>query len=160
MRVRVPMAGADLAYERLRDFKAYPRYATSVRSVTDVAGPGEHPATGWVTDFRGGILKWIEEDRLDPGGHRIEFRQLSGDLDVFDGLWRIDPDPEPGWQVVYFHSRFDLGIPTLEDVLEPIAEEALYENIAAIVAGLFGPGTEVVEAYGSPVGPVGEVAGR
>jgi ribosome-associated toxin RatA of RatAB toxin-antitoxin module len=106
-------------------------------------------ATEWTTDFRGGVLKWVEEDRIDPSAREIEFRQLSGDLEMFDGVWRVEEN-SPDRQVVYFTARFDLGIPMLEEVLEPIAEEALYENIVAIVEDLFGRGVEVLEAYGSP----------
>lgn len=152
MSVHVQSVEPAVAFDRLSDFESYPRYATSVRSVERVpSGTGEL-ATEWTTDFRGGILKWVEEDRINPSGREIEFRQLSGDLEMFDGCWRIEEDVS-GRGVVYFTARFDLGIPTLDEVLEPIAEEALYENIVAILKGLFGQDIEVLEAYGSTAGP-------
>jgi ribosome-associated toxin RatA of RatAB toxin-antitoxin module len=149
MRVRVRFADPGQAFERLSDFESYPRYAMAVRSVERVSAEDGEMATEWTTDFRGGVLKWVEGDRIDPAAREVEFRQLSGDLEMFDGRWGIEEDV-PGRQVVHFTARFDLGIPTLEEVLEPIAEEALYENIVAIVEGLFGAGAEVLEAYGSP----------
>jgi len=159
MRVRAQSADPDDAFERLSDFESYPRYAMSVRSVVRVPGATGEMATEWTTDFRGGILQWVEADRIDPAAREIEFRQLSGDLEMFDGRWGIEDD-SPGRPVVHFTARFDLGIPTLEEVLEPIAEEALYENIVAIVEGLFGGDVEVLEAYGSPAElDVGERAG-
>lgn len=160
MRVGVPSADAEDMFARLSDFESYPRYAMSVRSVVRIPSPTGGVATKWTTDFRGGVLKWVEEDRIDPSAREIEFRQLSGDLEMFDGVWRIEED-SPDRQVVYFTARFDLGIPMLEEVLEPIAEEALYENIVAIVKDLFGRGVEVLEAYGSPAEvEVGQEAGQ
>ena len=149
MRVGVPSADAEEVFARLSDFESYPRYAMSVRSVVRTQSPNGEVATAWTTDFRGGVLKWVEEDKIDPAGREIKFRQLSGDLKMFDGVWRIEED-SPNRQVVYFTARFDLGIPMLEEVLEPIAEEALYENIVAIAQDLFGQGVDVIEAYGSP----------
>jgi ribosome-associated toxin RatA of RatAB toxin-antitoxin module len=149
MRIGVPSADAEDMFARLSDFESYPRYAMSVRSGVRIPSPTGEVATEWTTDFRGGVLKWVEEDRIDVSAREIEFRQLSGDLEMFDGVWRIEED-SPDRQVVHFTARFDLGIPMLEEVLEPIAEEALYENIVAIVEDLFGQGIEVLEAYGSP----------
>lgn len=149
MRVSVPSTNADDVFARLSDFESYPQYAVSVRSVVRIPSPTGGMATEWTTDFRKGVLKWVEEDLIDPSAREIQFRQLSGDLEMFDGVWRIEEDSRDR-QIVYFTARFDLGIPMLEEVLEPIAEEALYENIVAIVEDLFGWGVEVLEAYGSP----------
>jgi hypothetical protein len=159
MRVGIPDADPTAVYRRLRDFTAYPRHAGAVRSVVHVPSSTGHPATEWETVFRGGVLRWVEEDRFHPETRSIEFRQLRGDLELFEGTWRVEQEPG-GRLLVAFGCLFDLGIPTLDEVLDPIAEEALYENVAAILEGLFGPGTEVLEAVGSPAARAAEAVIR
>lgn len=149
MRTLVPEADRQRVYEVLSDFPSYPRHSTSVRSVQMRNQPGQPASSAWEVDFRGGILRWVEEDEFHPAQYRIDFRQTEGDLEVFTGTWLVEPAEEGN--VVLFRCRFDLGIPTLEDVLEPIAEEALYENIEAICTGLFGAGTKPLTAAGEPV---------
>ncbi|MDV3205559.1 MAG: cyclase, partial [Rhodococcus ruber] len=90
----------------------------------------------WTVKFRKGLLRWTEHDVLDRDAGTIAFTQLEGDFEVFDGTWRIGRT-EDGASVV-FDARFDLGIPSLADILDPVAEGALRENIALILSGLFG----------------------
>lgn len=136
-------------FEVLGDFRRYPEHGTTVRSVRMIEEPGRPPRSAWEVDFRGGILRWVEEDEFDREHLAISYRQTEGDIEYFTGTWRIEP--AEGGCVVDFTSRFDLGIPTMDEVLDPIAEEALHENIEAIMAGLFGPGTRTLSASGAPV---------
>jgi hypothetical protein len=87
--------------------------------------------------FRNGILRWSEEDTFDRAALRIDFTQLEGDVEEFAGSW-VCADVDDGCQV-RFDARIDLGVPTLADVLEPIATRALLDNTTSIIRGLFGP---------------------
>lgn len=150
IRARAPGRSADQVYEVLSDFDAYPKFASVVRSVR-MERTGENVVkTDWEVDFRDGILKWTEEDRFFPDRHAITFKQLEGDVDYFVGEWAVED--EDGGCLVSFVADLDLGIPGLGDMLEPIAEQALEENIRNIVAGLVGEPVEFLPAASRTAG--------
>jgi ribosome-associated toxin RatA of RatAB toxin-antitoxin module len=143
--LHVPGTDPDDVYTRLADLARYPELTDTVRSVhiTDV-GDGTTTST-WEVTFRAGLLRWREEDVYDPAARTIVFRQLDGDLALFDGSWTCTADAgDSGGTRIAFDARLDLGIPSLADALEPIAVRALLENTAVIVRGLF-PGAQVVD---------------
>jgi ribosome-associated toxin RatA of RatAB toxin-antitoxin module len=122
-------------YPVLRDFERYPALTKAVRSVTIHRADADLTVSSWEVNFRGGILRWTEEDRFDPATWTITFHQTAGDVERFDGTWRLEDAPD-GCRV-YFDADLDLGIPALGSILEPIAERALKDNIEAILLGLF-----------------------
>lgn len=137
----VPGLDAATAYARLCDFSAYPALSEAVRAVTVTAVDGPVSLSTWEVSFRNGILRWTEEDTFDDAARTITFTQLEGDVDEFAGQWRSEP-AGPGCEV-HFTARLDLGIPTLADVLEPIAVRALVDNTRSVLHGLFGADVEV-----------------
>lgn len=122
-------------YATLADFGRYAEFAPAVRSVT-VTHAGDHTTVStWEVNFRRGILRWVEEDTFDPVAHHIRFRQLEGDIALFEGSWSCVGDD--GGTLIVFEARLDMGIPSLADALEPIAARTLVDNTAAIVSGIF-----------------------
>jgi len=97
--------------------------------------------SAWKVKFRGGMLEWTEQDEPDPTTRTLTFRQLHGDFKEFFGQWRVEPS-DAGSTVV-FSASFDLGIPALRAVLEPIAAKSLHTNMTAVLRGLFGAGVEI-----------------
>jgi ribosome-associated toxin RatA of RatAB toxin-antitoxin module len=130
------------AYTRISDFGRYPSMTDTVREVVvgdrDTDGSVE---SSWTVRFRNGLLQWTERDVLDPVTRTITFTQLKGDFHRFEGEWRIVPADGDG-TVVVFEASFDLGMASLEAILDPIAEGALRNNILLIVQGLLGSATE------------------
>lgn len=126
------------AYERLSDFQRYPEFSDAVRAVTLLETRPDYTLSSWEANFRQGILQWVEEDTFDRAHTTIHFNQTEGDVDYFAGTWRVigQETTENGCQI-HFTAAIDLGIPTMADILEPIAERALRENIRSIIAGLF-----------------------
>ena len=104
----------------------------------------------WEVTFRAGLLRWTEEDTFDPGALSITFRQLEGDVAVFDGSWKC-VDAASGSEIV-FSARLDMGIPSLADALEPIAVRTLTGNIVSIVRGLTGRAELVASEVAVPAG--------
>jgi len=142
----VPGRDAADAYARLGDFDCYPALSEAVRSVTVTDVTADITISRWEVSFRNGMLRWSEEDTFDRAGLRIGFAQLEGDLADFAGSW-VCADVDGGCRVT-FTARIDLGIPTLADVLEPIAIRALIDNTTSILHGLFGP--DVTVESGAP----------
>ena len=137
----IPCRQPDEVYATLADFERYPALAPAVRTVTVTATTERVSVSRWEVNFRRGVLRWVEEDTFDPEGRTIAFRQLEGDIAVFEGCWSCRP--AEGGTTVVFEARFDMGIPSLADALEPIAARTLADNTAAIVSGLFGGGSVV-----------------
>jgi ribosome-associated toxin RatA of RatAB toxin-antitoxin module len=131
---RLPRNNADEAFALLCDFSAYPEYCDSVRSV-QVQTVNEETLSSWEVDFQSGILKWQERDTFDRVNREIRFEQVAGDIDHFSGTWSVHAH-EQGSEL-FFRAQFDLGIPMLSDMLDPIAQKAIEENIQSIIRGLF-----------------------
>ncbi|HEV8638517.1 MAG TPA: SRPBCC family protein [Chloroflexota bacterium] len=145
-----PGRGAAGVYRILCDFERYPEHTDAVRSVRIAHGGDGRLLSSWEVFFRGGILRWTEEDSFDPAGRAIRFRQTEGDLDHFVGAWEVAEGPDGC--VIRFVADFDLGIPALSALLEPIAERALREAIGAIVAGLLAAPTPRAAPAPAPAG--------
>jgi ribosome-associated toxin RatA of RatAB toxin-antitoxin module len=136
LRLHVPQKSASDAYATLADFERYPLLCEAVQNVT-ITDVSEHRIVShWEVTFRAGLLRWTEEDTLDPSALTITFHQLEGDIAVFDGSWQCI-DTAQGSEVL-FCATLDMGIPSLADALEPIAARTLTGNIVSIVRGLFG----------------------
>lgn len=127
----------ETAYQRIRDFRRYPEVTETVREVA------VHPphadgtvVSDWTVNFRNGLMRWTERDAFFPELLSIGFTQLSGDFERFEGTWRCEPG-EDGTSVT-FEAVFDLGIPTLAELLDPVADSTLRTNIERILRGLLG----------------------
>jgi ribosome-associated toxin RatA of RatAB toxin-antitoxin module len=102
----------------------------------------QHMVTDWEVNFHRGILRWKERAEFRPEEGLIPFTEVDGDVDEFTGYWKVEERPD-GHVTVAFFVSFDIGIPTLEHILDPIAEEALYDNVASILTGLMGDAVTV-----------------
>jgi hypothetical protein len=136
-------------YETIADFERYPQLSDTVRSVTITEVGANLTVSRWEVNFRAGVLRWTEEDTFDPGALRITFRQIEGDIAIFDGSWECN-DAAQGSEIV-FSARLDMGIPSLADALEPIAARTLIDNVVSIVRGLVGSAELVASEVAVPV---------
>jgi ribosome-associated toxin RatA of RatAB toxin-antitoxin module len=150
LRLQVPHKSANDVYATLADFERYPELSDAVRSVALTEVSDNVTVSRWEVTFRAGLLRWTEEDTFDPDALSITFRQLDGDIAVFDGSWRCS-DAAQGSEIV-FAARLDMGIPSLADALEPIAVRTMTDNIVAIVRGLVGRAELVASDNAAPVG--------
>jgi ribosome-associated toxin RatA of RatAB toxin-antitoxin module len=132
----VPSATTQDVYATVADFARYPEHSSAIRHVDVVPKDADSSLSSWEVNFRSGILRWIEEDRFDPVRRHIDFRQVEGDMAVFEGAWNCASEGSD--VAMTFFARLDLGIPSLADALEPIATRTLVTNTIAIVTGLFG----------------------
>jgi ribosome-associated toxin RatA of RatAB toxin-antitoxin module len=150
LRLHVPHKSASEVYATLADFERYPELCDAVRSVA-VTGVSENlTVSRWEVTFRAGLLRWTEEDTFDPAALSITFRQLEGDIALFDGSWEC-ADAKQGSEIM-FCARLDMGIPSLADALEPIAVRTLTDNIVSIVRGLVGSAELIASDVAVPAG--------
>ena len=154
--IEVPGRTATEAYDALADFERYPDLAEAVNSVEVTRVADDRTRSAWEVKFRNGLLRWVEEDTFDPAERTITFRQLEGDVAVFDGSWQC-LDGVDGARIA-FRARIDMGIPSLADALEPIAARTLVDNTVDIVSGLLDGATLLESAVSKPTEPAVAVA--
>jgi len=130
----------DDAFAAVSNIERFPALAPDVREV-NVSEVDGHRQSAWKVKFRGGMLEWTERDDPDPTTRTLTFRMLHGDFKEFFGEWRVEP--QGSGSAVSFTASFDLGIPALRAVLEPIAAKSLHTNMSAVLRGLFGAGVEI-----------------
>lgn len=132
------VAGASAAtvFENVVRFERYPELAPHVQSATvHQTLPEPTGRSSWELHFRSGLLRWSECERFQRDALRIEFEQETGDFDSFSGVWTLrqqGPDA-----TLRFEAVFDFGIPSLEGILDPIAERVIRETVAWALVGMF-----------------------
>lgn len=163
LQISVPNRRPADVYETLADFERYPDMSEAVRSVEVTQATATTTVSRWEVSFRAGVLCWTEQDTFDRDELTIEFRQLEGDVALFDGSWRCAPSDshaagsDSGGTMITFAARLDMGIPSLADALEPIAVRTLIENTVSIVSGLFGDASLHASDVQTPA-PVGSAS--
>ena len=133
----VPDAEPDEVFSAVADFGSYAEHTDAVREVVVRPAADGGGESDWEVNFRSGVLAWTERDTVDPAARRIDFEQVDGDFAVFTGTWSVEPDRDGS--VVRFTASFDLGMPSLAPMIDPIAVRTLVDNVRAILSGLLGP---------------------
>ncbi|MBQ4810814.1 SRPBCC family protein [Pseudoalteromonas luteoviolacea] len=129
-------ASAQVAFEKIADFKSFESHCQAVISVDVKAISDNESESTWLVHFHDGKMSWSERDIFDAQALTIDFVQIEGDADVFEGRWTIETVNESESKVT-FDARFCMGIPTLADILEPIAESAIKQNVEQMLSELF-----------------------
>jgi len=142
--IRCREIDADALFAVLADFDGHAQRAPSVRSVACYADADGRRVSEWEVHFRNGVLRWSEWDVVDPAQRTMRFVQRDGDPVHFEGSWRLTPAGDDC--LVSFRATFDLGVATFAEVIDPIAEQALRDNILDLVDSVAPSGIAVIEA--------------
>jgi ribosome-associated toxin RatA of RatAB toxin-antitoxin module len=127
---------AETVFENVVRFERYPDLAPHVQSATvQQSLPEPTGRSSWELHFRSGLLRWTENEAFDTVGLTVGFEQESGDFDSFTGTWSFTQQGVD--TAVKFVADFDFGIPSLEGILDPIAERVIRETVAWALVGLF-----------------------
>lgn len=151
VRIRLPdEKDAERVLRLVTDFERWPQASDAVRSVVVERQADGTEVSTWEVTFREGLLRWIERDWLELDQNRACFDLIGGDPHMFNGIWQVEP--EGSGSTLTLDADFDLGMPSLAHVLDPIAIEALEEAIESVLLGLFGKGLamEFSDAAPSP----------
>jgi ribosome-associated toxin RatA of RatAB toxin-antitoxin module len=129
-------APAARVWEAVLDIEAYPDEMESVRSVRVLEEIGaEERRSAWSIVLKGSILEWEEHDTIDHEAMTVRFHQLSGDLSSFDGHWAVE-ECGPTSSRARFAVAFEIGIPLLAEMLNPVATRSLRENCTEMLRGV------------------------
>jgi ribosome-associated toxin RatA of RatAB toxin-antitoxin module len=118
------------------DLERYEESMETVRSVRVVEETDDtHRQAAWSVLLKGSVLEWVEEEDLDHEAHTVVFKQVRGDLDHFDGRWALEALGSDKTRVI-FEVEFEIGIPMLADMLNPVAQRSLQENCTEMLQGI------------------------
>ncbi|WP_106396558.1 type II toxin-antitoxin system RatA family toxin [Actinocorallia populi] len=138
LRTLVPDLAPDDVFARVSAFEAFTEHTDVIRRLEVKRDADGRQTSFWEVRFYEGIMRWTQLDAPGPGSRSLAFEQLEGDLDSFHGSWRVEP--AAAGSLVVFESAFDLGMPSVAELLDPIAIEAFENTMTAIMRGLFGSG--------------------
>lgn len=152
--IRVPI---DEVWNRISDFSSYPRFMTNVDEAVELPDHLGNKVTAWQARVKGSVLRWTDESIFDKDNWRIEFFQLDGDLERFDGFWQLESVGE-GVTRVRLSVDFEIGIPQLSALLNPASASAIAENSESMLRDLENLGLERIRQRAS--NDVGAQSGR
>lgn len=122
------------------EFARWPDMSDAVVSVRVEPGDDGGSRSFWEVIFREGILQWSQADRPD-GDARLAFELLEGDPLVWHGAWTAEAAGDAA--LLRLEAEFDLGMPSLSHVLDPMGVEAIEDAVRSVLNTLFGD--DVVE---------------
>ena len=120
---------ADLAeldvWPTLVNFERYPDLMEDVVRVQVLERSETSMVSSWEVLLNGSQFTWTERDTL-TAPRLIEFEQIDGDLEVWKGKWELLRDGDNLSAALTVD--FDIGIPSLSEILDPIGERAIRAN--------------------------------
>jgi ribosome-associated toxin RatA of RatAB toxin-antitoxin module len=128
-------APLGLVWGLVSDVESYPRLMDHVRAVEIREHAAGHRVIAWEVDCKGFVMKWTEREVADHTRSRIDFHQITGDLARFEGSWQLEGVGDAACRVSV-SVLFEIGIPMLSDMLDPVAERAMRENLNKILSGI------------------------
>lgn len=135
VRTEVDIDGVPLehVWNVLCDFEAHAGYMDDVLGIQFLERGDKTALSSWRVLLNGSELTWDERDVFTPLS-RIDFDQTEGDLEVFRGFWELQ-ETACGVRVV-LEIEFDIGIPSLAEVLDPIGVQAIEANSRSMLGAI------------------------
>ena len=125
---------AQAAYALVKDMEAYPRFMKAVTGLRVLHREGDTCLTEWSALFQGKRLRGKERDVFDEARFSMAYRQTEGDLKKFEGEWCCVP--QDGGTRITLSVDFDLGIPMLAGLLDPMAKLVVRRNCEAMLEAI------------------------
>jgi hypothetical protein len=144
---RVGNGDPSTALLQVVDYERWADASDSVRSVRVEHHDDGSSTSLWEVTFRKGIMRWSERDSIDIAADLATFELIEGDPQEFTGSWKVTYEGSDC--VLTMEAEFDLGMPSLSHILDPIAVEAVESAVASVLRGLFGEDTKI-EYGGAP----------
>ncbi|WP_055480119.1 SRPBCC family protein [Sphaerimonospora mesophila] len=131
--VDIPGVNIEYVWNVVCDLEKHPEYMADVLEIRYLERNAETALSSWRVLLNGSELTWEEKDVFHPP-YRIDFDQTDGDLEVFRGSWTLK-EIEDGVNVV-LEIEFDLGIPSLAAVLDPVGIQAIHSNSRSMLTAI------------------------
>lgn len=141
--VRAPI---ESVWSVVVDIERYPNSMANVRSVDIIAVEGTSVRkSSWSVTLKNSLLRWTQVEQIDSDRFVLAFRQVGGDLEHLEGSCRLEKR-DANVTLVRLHMTFEIGIPVLGRILNPVAQRALRESCRDMLLGI---GREVAGSGGA-----------
>lgn len=126
----------DKVYEIAKDNASFPEFMSDVKSLTIIEEDGPRVVSDWVGLVPQFMLKvrWRQEDVWDDAAHTCAFRQLSGDYDKMDGIWRFTE--EKGGTRFDSTVNYDYTVPTLGPLVKKVIHALVVKNLDGVLTSI------------------------
>ncbi len=137
--LQVPIrAPVERVYAIARDVESFPQFMPDVKAVKvlEKSEDGSRTLTEW-TAYASQLklqVKWTEEDIWDDTARTCHFRQVKGDYDMMEGVWRFEPHPEGTLFVCELD--YELHVPLLGAVVQKVVHYLVTQNLKGILEGV------------------------
>lgn len=121
---------ASEVWDILRQFERYPEFAEHIIKVDIISENSDYKESKWIVLFNGNQLQWSERDYIDDRSKVIRFEQIEGDLAIWRGSLSVADGSEC---IATYCVEFDLGVPALESLLNPLGTRAIKLNCEKIL---------------------------
>ncbi len=117
---------------RVEDF---PKFMPNVKKCSVVKKDKTKALTEWLIDIDGLRIRWQQEDTLDVANFTVHFRATEGDLEKFEGSWKLEKGAGESTNV-FLNVSARLGIPLLENVVDEILDFRLRKNFEMMLLAM------------------------
>lgn len=129
-------APLEKVYAIAKDNESFPEFMKDVKSLTIVESDGGRIVSDWVGIVPQFMLKvrWRQEDFWDDAAHTCTFKQLQGDYDKMEGIWRFKE--EGGTTVFESELEYEYNVPTLGPLVKKVIHGIVIKNMENVLAAI------------------------
>ncbi len=128
-------APIDDVWRVVCDVEKYPKIMDCVLDVRVLENGADWSVCVWSVQLKGSILNWTEFEHRDRQRYRVTYEQREGDLEKFAGHWQFVSLADRLTRAS-LHVEFEIGIPMLREMLDPVATRALEDNSRLMLKSL------------------------
>jgi coenzyme Q-binding protein COQ10 len=122
-------------WDAVCDIERYPEFMDVVREMKVLDHGPDWAISSWSVQLKGSVLNWEEKELRDLEKRRVSYEQREGDLEQFSGYWQFEIiGPETTRAELYVD--FEIGIPMLREMLDPVATKAIEDNSRRMLRAL------------------------
>lgn len=115
----------------------FPKFMPNVKECRVLSHSRAKVVTAWKVEMGRIPISWKEEETFDFHHFIIRFKAIDGDLETFEGEWRLTEHPSGGTEV-RVEARVCLGIPVLETIIGGALAERVKKNFDAMLQAFDG----------------------
>lgn len=120
-------------YEIAKDIQSFPSFMAELKSLQVLSSENNKVISEWTgtVSSLGLKVKWTQEDLWHDETHTCTFRQVEGDYDQMEGVWRFSEEKEG----TLFEStlRYEYVVPGLGPLVKKVILNIVTKNLEGVL---------------------------